>query len=206
MDANPLLDFSGLPRFDLIRAEHVVPAVDALLADARTAVERVARDAGPATWQTVVAPSEAAFDHLDRAWGAIGHLNAVVNTPAMRDAYNAALPRVTAFHADMAQDPRSFARFRALAAGPSFAGLDGARRKVVENALRDFRLGGAELGEADKARLKAVQEELATLSSRFDDNVLESEKAWAHFVADEAQLAGVPADVVAAARADAQCC
>ena len=203
-DDNPLLDFSGLPRFDRIRAADVVPAIDALLAAARRVVERVAQDPGPATWETVVAPTEAAFDHLDRAWGAVRHLNAVVNTPAIRDAYNAALPPVTAFHADIAQDLRSFARFRALAGSPSFATLDDAHRKVVTNALRDFRLGGAELSDPDKARLKAGEEELATLSAKFDDNVLDSENAWAHYVDSEHGLAGVPADVIAAARAAAE--
>jgi oligopeptidase A len=203
-DDNPLLDFAGLPRFDRIRAHHVLPAVDALLSDARAAVERAARDTRPATWDTVVAPTEAAFDHLDRAWGAVRHLNAVVNTPAIRDAYNAALPKVTAFYADIAQDPRSFARFRELAEGPSFTSLDAARRKVVENAIRDFRLGGADLPSAEQARFKAIQEELASLSARFDDNVLDSENAWVHYVADERGLAGVPADVVAEARAAAQ--
>ena len=201
---NPLLDFSGLPRFGRIEAEHIVPAIAVLLDDARRAVDGVACDTGVATWETVVAPTEAAFDHLDRAWGAVRHLNAVVNTPAIRDAYNAALPMVTAFHADIAQDHRAFARFRALADGPSFGALDAARRKVVENALRDFRLGGAELSDADKARFKAVQEALATLSSTFDDNVLDSENAWAHYVEDEHVLAGVPADVIAVARAAAE--
>ena len=201
---NPLLDFSGLPRFGRIEAEHIVPAIAVLLDDARRAVDGVARDTGLATWGTVVAPTEAAFDHLDRAWGAVRHLNAVVNTSAIRDAYNAALPMVTAFHADIAQDHRVFARFRALADGPSFGALDAVRRKVVENALRDFRLGGAELSDADKARFKAVQEALATLSSTFDDNVLDSENAWAHYVEDEHALAGVPADVIAVARAAAE--
>src|SRR5690242_4552158 len=97
---NPLLDFSGLPRFDRIHAEHVAPAIDALLAAARTAVDAVGADTGPPTWANVVAPTETAFDHLDRAWGAVKHLNAVISTPAIRDAYNAALPKVTTFHTD----------------------------------------------------------------------------------------------------------
>jgi len=200
---NPLLDFTGLPRFGEIRAEHVAPAIAALLEEARRAVDRVARDTEPAAWESVVAPTETAFDHLERAWGAVSHLNAVVNTPAIRDAYNAALPIVTAFHTDIAQDRGLFERFRALAAGTAFAALDDARRMVVTHALRDFRLGGAELADAAKARLKTVQEELATLSATFDDNVLDSENAFAHYVADERQLAGLPPDVVAAARARA---
>jgi oligopeptidase A len=201
---NPLLDFSGLPRFDEIRADHVQPGIGALVAAARGAVESVAQDTRPATWTTVVAPTETAFDHLDRAWGAVRHLNAVVSTPAIRDAYNAELPKVTAFYTDISQDLRWFARFRALAEGPAFAALDVAQRKVVDNALRDFRLGGAELSDADKVRFKAVQEELATLSATFDDNVLDSENAWAHYVDTPQDLAGVPADVIATARSEAQ--
>jgi len=203
-DDNPLLDFSGLPRFDLIRSGHVGPGIDALLRSARDAVLRVAQDTRPATWDSVVAPTETAFDHLDRAWGVVGHLNAVVNTPAIRDAYNAMLPKVTAFYADIAQDARWFARFRALAEGPAFAELDAAQRKVVDNALRDFRLGGAELADDDKALLKAVQEELATLSATFDENVLDSESAWSHYVPHAQDMAGVPADVIEAARAEAE--
>jgi oligopeptidase A len=204
IDDNPLLDFTGLPRFAHIRAEHVGPAIDVLVRNAREAIAGVAQSSSPATWETVVAPTETALDQLDRAWGAVRHLNAVVNTPAIRDAYNAALPTVTSFYADIAQDDRSFARFRALAEGPAFATLDADRRKLVENALRDFRLGGAELGASDKRRYKAIQEELATLSAKFDDNVLDSENAWTHDVDDERQLAGVPADVIATARANAQ--
>ena len=200
---NPLLDFTGLPRFAEIRAEHVVPAVTTLIRQARTAIDAVNADTSLATWESVVAPTEAVFDHLDRAWGVVRHLNAVVNTPEIRDAYNAALPLVTAFHADIAQDRRSFERFRALATGPAFAALDATRRRVVDNALRDFRLGGAELADGDKVRLKAVQEELALLSARFDDNVLDSENAFEHYVGDATKLAGIPADVIAAARADA---
>ncbi len=201
---NPLLDFSGLPRFDLIEAAHVTPAVDALLAQARAAFDAAGADTRPATWDTVVAPTEVVLDHLDRAWSAVGHLNAVVSTPEIRDAYNANLPKTTAFYADIAQDARLFERYRALAQDPSYATLDPARRKVVDNAIRDFRLGGAELDDADKARLKAVQEELAMLSAKFDDNVLDAENAWSHHVDDEPALAGLPADVVAAARAAAK--
>jgi oligopeptidase A len=201
---NPLLDFDDLPRFDLIRAKHVAPAVAALLDAAREAVERVAADTRPASWAIVAAPTETAFDHLDRAWGAISHLNAVVNTPAIRDAYNAALPKVTAFYADIAQHTRWAARFRALADAPAYQELDAAHRKVVDNAIRDFRLGGVELSDPDKARFKALQEDLATLSAKFDDNVLDSENAWVHYVESPAGLAGVPADVVTAARNDAE--
>ena len=203
MMTNPLLDFSGLPRFDLIRAEHVAPAVDTLIADAREAVERVATDSRPATWETVVAPLAESLDRFDRAWGTVRHLHAVVNTPALRAAYKHALPKVTALYADLGQDVRLFGRYRALAASPAFAALDATQKRVVTNELRDFHLGGAELPDDGKARFKAVQEELANLSAQFDDNVLDATDEWALFVDSEGELAGVPADVIAEARAAA---
>ena len=202
-NANPLLELSGLPRFDAIRAEHVTPAVDQLVAAARSAIEAVAAEPRPATWDTVAEPLAEALDRLERAWGAAAHLNAVVSTPALRDAYHASLPRITAFYTDLAQDLRLFDRYRELASSPSFASLDVARRKAVTNELRDFRLGGAELPAAEKARLKAVEEELAELAARFDDNVLDATNDWALCVGDESELAGVPSEVLAEARSAA---
>jgi oligopeptidase A len=202
--ANPLLDFSGLPRFDVIRPVHVTPAVDALLADASAAVERVATDPQPATWDRVVEPIADALDRLDRAWSAVSHLNAVVNSPELREAYNASQPKLVAFYTDMAQDLRLFAKYRALRDAPAFAALEPAQRTLIDNELRDFKLGGAELPDTDKARLKSLNAELADLSTKFEENTLDSIDAWAHYVDDAQALAGVPADVLAAAKAAAQ--
>ncbi len=164
--ANPLLDFEGLPRFREIAPEHVGPAVDALLAEARATIENVAGDAATPTWESFVEPLAATHDRLDRAWGQVGHLNAVVNTPALREAYNANLPKVTAFHTEFGQDERLFAGYRALATAPGFRELDRAKRRLIENELRDFRLSGAELDAAAKTRFKAVEEELAVRRGR----------------------------------------
>ena len=201
--ANPLLDFSGLPRLDAIRPEHVRPAIDLLVLAARNAIDAVATDPRPATWDNVAEPLADALDRLNRAWAAVQHLNAVVSTPALRDAYHASLPEITAFFADLAQDSRLFQRYRALAESPSFAALDAAKQRAIENDLRDFRLGGAELPRERKARFKAVEEELAELSARFDDNLLDATNASALYVEDETQLAGVPRDVLAEAHAAA---
>ena len=201
---NPLLDFSELPRFASIRPEHVTPAMEALLAGARAAVERVTGETAAPSWANVVAPTETPLDELDRAWTAVHHLNVVVSTPEMREAYNANLPRVTTFYSELAQDLRLYARYRELASTPQFATLDAASRRVIENALRDFRLGGAELPAAEKARLKTIHEEVAQLAAKFDENVLDSENAWSLFVENESDLDGVPQDVIVAARAAAQ--
>ena len=204
MTTNPLLDFSGLPRFDAIRPEHVTPAVDDLLARAQAVVEQVATGPQQASWDNLVEPLADALDHIDRAWSAVRHLNAVVSTPELRDAYNGNLPKVTAFYTDLGQDVRLFDRYRDLAASPACAALDPDRRKVVENELRDFRLGGAELPADLKPRFKAIQEELASLSAKFDDNVLDATNDWALGIDDEAKLAGIPEDVLAEARAAAE--
>jgi oligopeptidase A len=198
--ANPLLDFSGLPRFANIAPEHVTPAVDALISEARATIEHVATNKDEPTWDNFVAPLSDAVDRLGRAWGQVGHLNAVVNTPALREAHNLNLPKITDFYSDFGLDERLFARYRALSAAPGFAALAADRRKVVDNALRDFRLSGAELPEDKKARLKLVDEELAQLSSRYEDNVLDATNGWELFIDDAQKLAGLPADVLAAAR------
>ncbi len=149
-------------------------------------------------------PLANALDHMDRAWGAVRHLNAVINAPELRDAYNANQPKLVAFFTDMAQDLRLFAKYRALRDAPAFASLEPAQRKLIDNELRDFKLGGAELPDDKKARLKAVHEELADLSTRFEEHLLDATNAWALYIDGEAALAGVPADVLAEARAAAQ--
>ena len=200
---NPLLDFSGLPRFDAIRPGHVAPAIDRLIIDAEAAV-KAAETVLPVTWDTFVVPLDDATECLSRAWNQVGHLEGVVNTPELREAYNATLPKVTRFWSTLGQNLALFAQYRALAASPEFSGYDDARRKVVENALRDFRLGGAELPAADQARHGEIREELSALSAKFSQNVLDATDAFALHVDDEARLAGIPADVVAACRAVAE--
>jgi oligopeptidase A len=135
---NPLLDFSGLPPFDAIRAEHVSPAVDDLLAHGRATIRHVVAESQPASWDNLVEPLADALDRIDRAWSAVRHLNAVVSTAELRDAYNGNLPKVTAFYTDLARI-RSFARYRAGCL-KGIRVVDAAK-KFIENELRDFRLG-----------------------------------------------------------------
>lgn len=201
--ANPLLDFSGLPRFDAIQPEHIAPAIDTLLAQAEAAVKQ-AETVSPVTWDTFVVPLDDATERLWRAWGQVGHLQGVVNTPELREAYNANLPKVTRFGSALGQNLKLFEQYRALAASADAAHFDVAQRKVLDNALRDFRLGGAELDDTGKARYSAIREELSALSAKFSQNVLDATDAWSLIVEDAAELAGLPEDVVAAARAGAE--
>jgi oligopeptidase A len=200
---NPLLDFSGLPRFSEIRPEHIGPALDVLLADAEAAVA-AAEQVQPVTWESFVVPLDNATERLWRAWGQVGHLQAVMNTTALREAYNQNLPRVTNFGSALGQNLALFQQYQALASSVEAAGLDAPRRKVLDNTLRDFRLGGAQLDGADKARFTAIKAELSALAARFSQNVLDATDAWSLLIDDETRLAGLPQDVRAAARAAAE--
>jgi oligopeptidase A len=201
---NPLLDFSGLPRFGEFTPALVTPAVDQLLAENRALIERISAPGVPATWRDFVQPLEDANERLHRAWGVVGHLNAVMNNPELREAYNSNLPKVTQYYTDIGQHPGLYAQFKALRNGPEFAALTRAQKKIVENELRDFRLGGAELPPAKKARFKEISERLSQLSSRFSDNLLDATNAFAHYTADPSAVTGIPEDALAAAREAAQ--
>jgi len=201
---NSLLDFSGLPRFPDFKPALVTPAVEQLLAENRALIERAAAPGVPATWRDFVQPLEEANERLHRAWGMVGHLNAVMNSPELREAYNSNLPKVTQYYTDLGQHPGLYAQFKALKGGPEFEGLTRAQRKIVENELRDFRLGGVELPPEKKARFKEISERLSQISSRFSDNLLDATNAFAHHVTDPALGTGIPQDVLAAAREAAQ--
>ncbi len=197
---NPLLDFTGLPRFADIKTEHVTPAVDALLAECEAVIGRVVADATPATWRDFVEPLENANERLGRAWGQVGHLNAVMNSAALREVYNGNLPKLTAYYTELGQNEKLFNKNKFLKSTAGFAALSPAQQKIIDNELRDFRLGGAELAADKKARFKAICEALSVLSSRFSDNVLDATNAFAYFVTDEKGLSGLPDDVRQAAR------
>ena len=197
---NPLLDFSALPRFSTIKPADVKPAVEQLITDAGITVENIATTAEPPTWENFVTPLDDVTERLSRAWGVVGHLNAVVNSPALRDAYNGMLPTVTDFWAGLSQDERLFAKYKQIRASPGTLALNPAQNKAIDNELRDFVLGGAELPADQKARFKAIQEELSTLMSTFNDNVLDATNAFSHCVENESELVGLPDDVKAVAR------
>ena len=197
---NPLLDFSALPRFSSVTPAHVQPAIEALIAEARVTVEAVATGTVSPTWENFVTPLDDVTERLSRAWGVVGHLNAVMNSPELREAYNGMLPSVTDFSTALSQDERLFAKYQQIRASSAIFGLNAAQNKALDNALRDFRLGGAELSAEKKARFKAVQEALSTLMSTFNDNVLDATNAFAWLVGDEEELAGLPDDVKTVAR------
>ena len=201
---NPLLDFSGLPRFAEIKPEHVAPAIEQLLDENRALITRLLADDSLPTWDAFVRPMEDANERLGRAWGPVGHLNAVMNSPELRDAYNSTLPKITAYYAELGQNLALFQKFKALRNSAEFAGLSAARKKIIENELRDFRLGGAELPDDKKARYLAVQERQSELSSRFSDNILDATNEYTLVIENRGELDGLPEDVLQTAREAAQ--
>ena len=201
---NPLLDFAGLPRFDAIVPSDVQPAISQLLDHCRALVARLSSDAVAATWADFAAPLGDGFEQLSRAWGIVGHVHSVNDVPAWRDAYNGMLPEVSRFYAEVGQNVKLFAKYKAIAGSAEYAGLSAAQRRVIENELRDFRLSGAELAEDSKPRFQAISEELAQLSAKFSENLLDTTNAFAELVTDEAELAGLPDDARQAAREAAE--
>jgi oligopeptidase A len=200
---NPLLSTAGLPAFDAIQPEHVTPAITQLLAEASEALERAVGNEVPAEYDALSAVLDVATERLGRAWGAVNHLKAVADSPALRAAYNDNLPAVTEFQTRMGSDERLYAKYKAVASAPSFAGLSAPRRKALSNAIRDFVLSGAELQGDAKARFAEIQERSAELSQKYSEHVLDATDGFAYYATAE-ELAGVPEDVKQAARAAAE--
>jgi oligopeptidase A len=197
--SNPLLDFNDLPLWDQVRPEHVAPAVDELLGEADRALATVTAAEFPADWNAIAKVLDVATERLGRAWGMVGHLNAVADTPELRAAYNEALPRVTEFWTRLGADEKLYAKYKAV--DPSK--LTPEQRQALKNALRNFALSGAELTGAAKDRFAAIQERQAELSQKFSENALDATDAFSYYASEE-ELDGVPPDVVQAARAAAQ--
>ena len=204
MTTNALLDFSGLPRFDAIVPTDVEPAISQLLDESRQLVARLTGDDVAPSWKDFAAPLADGIEQLSRAWGIVGHLHSVNDIPSWRDAYNAMLPEVSRFFAELGQNLQLFAKYKAIRDSSEYATLSTAQRKIIDNEIRDFRLSGAELPDDQKPRFQAISEELASLSAKFSENLLDATNAFAELVSDEAELAGLPDDVKQAAREAAQ--
>ena len=202
---NPLLTFGrGIAAYSEVKPEHITPAIQFLLKHAQAAVDTATDPKTPSSWDALAEPLEDATEALGRSWGVISHLNSVADTPELRAAYGEMLPEVTAFFSSLGQNLALYQKFKALKNSPDFAKLNRAQKKVIENSLRDFRLGGAELSDADKPRFSAIQDEQAILGKAFSDHVLDATDGFVHLVSDKADLAGLPEDAIAAATDTAQ--
>jgi oligopeptidase A len=196
---NPLLRFDTLPLFDQIHPEHVPEAIDALLERAEGALATVTADSFPAQWAEVAGVLDVATERLGMAWGAVNHLNSVADSPELRTAYNAALPRVTEFWTRLGADERLYAKYKAM----DVAALNPEQRQAHKNAMRNFVLGGAELSGAARSRFAEIQEKQAALSQKFSENTLDATDAFAYY-ASATEMDGIPEDTKHTAQAAAQ--
>ena len=190
--ANPLLQDFDLPPFAAIKPEHVVPAIDQLLADSRKQVAELLQRKDGFTWDNLVLPMDEMAAKLGQAWSPVGHLNAVCNSAELREAYEACLPSLSEFWTEMGQNRELFEAYKALANSPAAQELNDAQRKVLDNELRDFHLSGIDLPPAQQARYGEIQKELSELSSKFSNQLLDATQAWTKHITDENVLAGLP--------------
>ncbi|AQU84558.1 MULTISPECIES: oligopeptidase A [unclassified Halomonas] len=205
MSRNPLLESHVLPPFAEIRAEHVVPAVETLLSESREAIDHLARLAAstPPTWENFAAPLEAVNDRLSQTWSPVAHLNGTMNTPELREAYQACLEQLSAFSTWVGQHEGLFHGWQALK-DSHWEQLDAAQQRTVDNALRDFRLAGVDLPADKKARYGEIQSRLSTLSNQFSNNVLDATQAWHKDIDNQHELTGVPQSALDTLKAAAE--
>ncbi|TAN68935.1 MAG: oligopeptidase A [Methylobacter sp.] len=201
---NPLLANSTLPLFSQIKPEHVVPAIDQLLAEARSSVEQHLAATQHYTWKNLIEPLEDADDKLNKAWSPVSHINSVLNSDELRDAYNACLPKLSAYSTEMGQNEALFKAYRFIAESDEFATLDTAQQKIIHNALRDFKLSGIDLDNEKKQRYKDISQELSALASNYEENLLDATNAWSKLIRDKQDLAGLPESALAQAKQTAE--
>ena len=201
---NPLLEKTELPQFSKIKPEHVESAIDDLLSKARDVVKKSLQKNNDYTWENLIEPIENIEDKLNKAWSPVSHLNSVVNSDELRDAYNACLPKLSEFSTEMGQNKALFNAYQQIAKSDSYSSLDTAQQKIITNALRDFRLSGIDLDQEKQDRYKQISQELSSLSSKYEENVLDATNAWTKLITDEEILAGLPETALTLAKETAQ--
>ncbi|CCE23734.1 oligopeptidase A [Methylotuvimicrobium alcaliphilum] len=201
---NPLLTDNTLPHFSEIKPEHVVPAIEKLLADARATVDRHLKATDQYSWENLIEPIENTEDKLNKAWSPVSHMNSVVNSEPLREAYNACLPLLSDYSTEMGQNEALFKAYQAIAQSDEFQSHDKAQKKIVANALRDFKLSGIDLEPAKKQRYKEISQELSRLTSRFEENLMDATNAWSKLITDSDDLAGLPKSALAQAKQTAE--
>jgi oligopeptidase A len=202
---NPLLSNNTiLPLFSKIKPEHIEPAITQLLEEARTVVKKHLQATTEYTWENLIEPLENAEDKLNKAWSPVSHMNAVVNTDELRLAYNACLPKLSDYSTEMGQNEQLFNAYKVIADSNEFATLDSAQKKIIQNALRDFRLSGVDLDNEKKQRYKEISQELSRLASNYEENLMDATNAWSKVIRNEQDLAGLPASALAQAKQTAE--
>ena len=202
--ANPLLEHSILPAFSKIRPEHVLPALQHVLAENRAEIENLVANTEPYTWNSFARPLEDLGDRLDRVWGPVGHLHSVADSEALREAYNAGLRLLSDYSSEISHNRGLYDAYKAIKEGREYQHLTPAQRKTVDNELRDFHLGGVDLPPEQQAHYKEITQQLSALGAKFAQNLLDATHAWNKHVSDESLLQGLPDTVKANARHNAE--
>jgi oligopeptidase A len=198
--SNPLLCMVALPPFSKIKPIHVAPAIDALLAEGRALVERCLRENEHYTWDNLIQPLAEMEDRISRVWSPIRHMNSVVSSEELREAYNTCLPKLTAYNTERGHHAGLYEAYKAIRQSEEYQQLNQAQKKIIENALRDFHLSGVDLPANKKVRFKEISQELSKLSTKFEENVLDASHGWDKLVTDENLLNGLPDSARASAR------
>ena len=201
--SNPLLNYTGLPAFSKIKPEHIKPAVEAVIKTCRETIEAVSQIENP-TWENFYLPQAAAGDQFSRAWSPVGHLNAVKNSPELREAYQACLPLLSEYSTWAGQHKGLYEGYLKLKNSPAFENYSLAQKKAIENSLRDFELSGISLPEDKQKRYGEISARLSELSSDFSNNVLDATMGWDIVITDESQLKGLPESALEAAKLSAE--
>ena len=202
--SNPLLTFTDLPPFSQIKPEHVKPAVEQAIADCRAKIEQVLEGNTSPSWENLVAPIEEVDDRLSRIWSPVSHMNSVVNSDELREAYESCLPLLSEYGTWVGQHKGLFEAYKALKADKSYESLSQAQKKTITDALRDFELSGIGLPADQQHRYGEISKRMSELGSKFSNNVLDATMGWTKHIRDEKELAGMPESALAAAKAAAE--
>lgn len=194
---NPLLQDFDLPPFAEIKPEHVEPAIDQLLADSRARIAELLAQQDRLNWESLILPMDEMAARLSKAWGPVSHLNSVCNSPELRLAHEACLPKLSEFWTELGQNKQLFNAYQKIANSAQAQQFNDAQRKVLENELRDFRLSGIDLPVDKQQRYAEIQKQLSELSSKFSNNLLDATQAWTKHITDAQELAGVPESAMA---------
>ncbi|MAX52084.1 MAG: oligopeptidase A [Methylophaga sp.] len=197
--SNPLLENYPLPPFSEIKPEHVEPAVTQTISQARQAVDKLLTQVSHPTWETLVEPMEDIDVSIDRVWSPVSHMNSVVNSDELRKAYNACLPMLSEFGTELGQNEDLYRAYKQLAESAVYPSLDTAQKKVIDNAVRDFRLSGVELNQADRDEYKNITQKLTELSAKFEENLMDATHGWKKHITDKDMLSGLPESTIAMA-------
>jgi len=196
---NPLLQDFDLPPFSAIKPEHVKPAVEQLIRDCKAAIETAVSEPAP-TWENLILSTDVTDDRLGKAWSPVSHMNSVISSDELREAYESCLPMLSEYSTWVGQHKGLYEAFQTLADSDEYDTLNTAQKKVIDNALRDFKLSGVDLPEAKQKRYGEIQARKSEISSKFSNNVLDATSAWQKHITDERELAGLPDSAIAAAK------